>query len=893
MILLILIILLSIISISLSIYYITNSSSGKSPPQPAPLGPPSPTPPKTQMYKCNIDNTCSQDDSGTYSYETSCLENCKRYDCDSGKCVKSGDTGQYDNEVNCNKSCTSPPGPPPGPPKTQMYKCNIDNTCSQDDSGTYSYETSCSENCKRYDCDSGKCVKSGDTGHYDNEVNCNKSCTSPPGPPPGPPGSCPHTYITEIQCPPRTPSSSGSSWPPKGLLPTCEVIDDSGKDYTDYKQVPCINKAATGGADSTSSAPASNLWEQCFQKSNPPTVAECPIGTVCAAGSDPNNPGRSEWAQCIPHCDEANSVITSCCNLESGCKNCISMPAGGNCEHTNTTFNKNTKWLKAKIDKICTYPGSNGKNFYYDGGSACNETLCTSYGGVWKSVTDPGVKFNSNVFVTKDDLSNNFTATTQKLNDKTVYNLDKEFDVPKDKCKSITSVIDKNKNIYTLVSIKPSKWSCSSFSEWDSCSENACISNCENNFPTYNCAELCKPVNLQDPNLKVQASTTDFGFGAATSCMCNGADIMKQLTNYNGSNEPYSTGEKEYWVGVATPSWIQSPFDTDKISGIAGGGSTIANDYGDQYTSNCSIGNGGCGTCWKLTNNADSRQVINAVVIDTCEDKNAYGNNYNWCVAQRPDVMNWKPNPDATYAGNWPPFYAELPITTTNTLNGDNRMEWKSDSDACFDDKGNFICKNMDFHPVHFDVATQNVPAGLVKRIGIWPESTNPRVTAERIQCPKKLKEEILNKHCGSNAGSTATPKQYCPGVSDKMCTSDKNVNVGLWPDGNCSPSPGPPGPPPPPGPPGPPSPPAVYCWYNNCIQNNCANVNSPKDYCSMCEQQQQLGLGGQSTIDFSQASKWEDVKWVDNDPQNPYIYSGLEDWTKHSKTHQAICGYK
>ena len=181
------------------------------------------------------------------------------------------------------------------------------------------------------------------------------------------------------------------------------------------------------------------------------------------------------------------------------------------------------------------------------------------------------------------------------------------------------------------------------FKDWNDCSNSTCIDNCNKytdnlkslNVDTsvYDCNDLCKSVNLNDSNLEVSASTTDFGFGAATSCMCNGQKLMKELSGESGngafksngkSNGKYNSDAEGYWVGVSNTIMDSIPFNTNVPAGTALGGPTIASRYGQKYTSNCSSGNGGCGTCWKLTNKENTDQSINAVVIDTCEDANAY-----------------------------------------------------------------------------------------------------------------------------------------------------------------------------------------------------------------------------------------------------------------------------
>ena len=707
---------------------------------------------------------------------------------------------------------------------------------------------------------------------------------SPPAPTP-PSGSCPHTYSSSGKCP--TLSQSNVDFPPpiNQKLPKCELVGKLGTTAS-YKKLPCINTEESGGAN-TSGSESENLYKACFKYDNSSDkVKSCPIGSHCVAKENNNQPGYSSYSQCLPYCETA--VISSCCNLKDGCSNCVEMPSGGNCNNIGE-FVPGSKWLKSKLTNVCSFKAKKTGLYYYDGGNGCNKLICEQNKGTWQSVNN--VNFNKNIYVNKtDDLSSLFELTDppEKINGQDIYTIkDKIKIIPGKKkydCNYINSIIDKNNNIYTLVSSKPKYWYCPSFSKWDDCSYNACVSNCENNTIYSNCNELCKSVNLTDPNLEVPASTTDFGFGAATSCMCDGSDVMNSLTNYNGTGKPYKIDGNEdgsgYWVGVATPSWIQSPFNVNTYSGLATGQSTIASEYGQKYTSNCSIGNGGCGTCWELTRTDGPKQKINAVVIDTCEDKNAYGNNYNWCVAQRPDVKNFIPNPNATYAGNWPTFFSELPLTSTNTKNQDGNMIWKAENDNCTDKDGNFICKNMDFHPVHFDVATQQVPSELVQQIGIWPESTNPKVTARRIKCPDKLKQDILTKHCGSNAKSKAKPSEYCKGHGKKMCYSSTNPD-GLWPESDCQAPP-----PPPPGPPPGPTPSkktGKTCYYNNCIdKKNCQKIYSqPEDYCKACSQTQ-YGPNHGPHPEFTGVKSWDNVDWTP--------YSNINEWYKSKKNFGVYC---
>lgn len=590
---------------------------------------------------------------------------------------------------------------------------------------------------------------------------------------PPPPSGCSTDITSKGACPTIKPSGT-PGWPPNPTdkLPNCS---DSHGTY------PCYNEVKT-----TDTCDKDNLYLKCGPIKDADHKNCCPTGSRCVMKTE-------YYGQCRPICDQ--SISNTCCTSSNGCNSCEDIPIGGIGKAN--IFNKGTLWNKTKFsDKACCYKGGDGK-FYYDNGASCNQLVCGQSNGQWMDSNT--CNFNKNI------QKLNFSLDSYFIPKGTYYELNKTLELDKSVDSNFVSqLIDSNSNQYVLVSAKPQNWFCLNFKDWESdkdCSNNACITNCnkykdylksnkvDNVDELYDCNELCKPINLKDPKLKVSASTTDFGFGSATSCMCNGSEIMKELSGEK-TGTPFeskgtSNGEgKGYWVGVATPSWIQSPFNTNKPSGTAEGSSTIASRFGQEYTSNCSSGNGGCGTCWKLTREDNPSQSINAVVIDTCEDTNAYGNNYNWCVAQRPDVKDWVPNPSSAYSGNWPPFFKQLPLASTagsvtqsNESNG--KIEWKADE--CFDSDGNFICKNMDFHPVHFDVATQQVPAKFVQKMGIWPESTNPKVKAERIQCPNDLKEKVITKHCGKNAGSHATPDEYCPGHDGTTFWSPSNPD-GWWP---------------------------------------------------------------------------------------------------------------
>ena len=91
----------------------------------------------------------------------------------------------------------------------------------------------------------------------------------------------------------------------------------------------------------------------------------------------------------------------------------------------------------------------------------------------------------------------------------------------------------------------------------------------------------------KDDKSTILSSTTNFGFGADTACVCNGDKLSERLAKLG-------------WVGTATPDWMLTPFLQRGNHATANGKATPEDSLGKPYYSNCAVGKGGCGKCWKL-----------------------------------------------------------------------------------------------------------------------------------------------------------------------------------------------------------------------------------------------------------------------------------------------------
>ena len=323
------------------------------------------------------------------------------------------------------------------------------------------------------------------------------------------------------------------------------------------------------------------------------------------------------------------------------------------------------------------------------------------------------------------------------------------------------------------------------------------------NNPGYNLAEFTPKQWKDDP---IKASTTNFGFGGNTSCACNGHNLESELANIG-------------YVGVATPNWLQHTYNTTTTA-KATGKSTPKDMQGTDYVSNCSVGSGGCGKCFELTvtdeiditgqqnkvqlttGDSAKNQKIKTVVLDTCEDRNAYGNNFQWCIAANGLDKGINTNNATSEVGQ--DWAKNLRFGTFTTDNDSGVSTWNYPSD-CIDSEGNWICTNLANAPLHFDFGIQNFlgekqkdgtfPPDVQKALNNinpnidWNTWNNPVVTARPIECDNEVLS-TLQGQCGANASfKDGKPNQetclyYCPPFSDPK--GGKHELADWW--GGCDP---------------------------------------------------------------------------------------------------------
>ena len=332
-----------------------------------------------------------------------------------------------------------------------------------------------------------------------------------------------------------------------------------------------------------------------------------------------------------------------------------------------------------------------------------------------------------------------------------------------------------------------------------------------NSFPNY--GKSPKPIKNKgfklseftpdkwDKDKKILASTTNFSFGGDTSCACNGNELTEKLAEIG-------------YIGVATPDWLQTPFNTQQ-TGNAAGGEVPSMLIGTKYVSNCSSGPSGCGKCFELTvkdreipplynvkkpdgtTNSQQNPVklkkgteekIKVVNLDTCEDRNAYGPNWQWCNAAK-DI---KPTDTFNFSGNVPPkeWGEKLRFGRFFTDSNLENSIWVPPSD-CIDTDGNWVCTNLAGAPIHFDFGVAGLlksdPNNLLNTINPnidWSTWNNPIVHARPIECDSKV-NDILKSKCGANASNPPniqTCMYYCKPFNKKP--GDKNEIPNWW--GGC-----------------------------------------------------------------------------------------------------------
>lgn len=273
------------------------------------------------------------------------------------------------------------------------------------------------------------------------------------------------------------------------------------------------------------------------------------------------------------------------------------------------------------------------------------------------------------------------------------------------------------------------------------------------------------PINPGQFN-NLESSTTRFSFGASTACVCNGQQVSTDLSTLGNGN-------KDGWVGVATPDWLLTPF-LDRKGASANGNDTPTSQMGTTYYSNCGTGAGGCGTCWKLTTLSepningsvpDKVYTANVVVVDACEDRNAYGNNWQWCVAAKGVSKGGINTQGYSGHGEGQPWIDKIREGVWD-LNSDPKFAKWTNPD-CYDSNGIWTCTNLAGKPLHFDLAINGPkPQGFE-----WP--MNPIVKAEQITCPQEVLT-VLKNNCGGNADKSENLPEHC-----FWCPQDPQANQG------------------------------------------------------------------------------------------------------------------
>ena len=270
------------------------------------------------------------------------------------------------------------------------------------------------------------------------------------------------------------------------------------------------------------------------------------------------------------------------------------------------------------------------------------------------------------------------------------------------------------------------------------------------------------------PEIKTQfngleASTTAFHFGGTTSCGCSNDIANSLVSKTNGK-----------WVAAAAPDWLVAPFlsfGSDPVPADDPNHPRIPDGAGSEFYSNCGAGVGGCGTCWSLTttgetniyaddpNQVPAGKTANVVIVDTCEDRNAYGNNTQWCIAAasvpekgyRTDKQQDNPN-----YSRWKNL-----LKLGSFSLGEDAVHWMPDKDCIKDGKWN--CTNLAGKPVHIDIALQSLdqPNYKMWTKNRWEADRNPIVKIKRVSCPPEV-TDIVRNNCGGNVLGRNKCNYYC-----------------------------------------------------------------------------------------------------------------------------------
>ena len=492
-----------------------------------------------------------------------------------------------------------------------------------------------------------------------------------------------------------------------------------------------------------------------------------------------------------------------CCTIEKGCKDCKDCPKDGCVK--NGKFSSGVIWKRTVFDHNdimgCCF-GDGGQ--FYGGPYNCTKNMCLDRGGQWKELTFNNTLFNngllnsfnkfgddkpcsapaSTIILEDSKEQDNFQKNLESVGEEN-YSLINDWSPVKysDDLNNVNTIIVKdNENNgykYTRISIVPPGFGCRDFPKWtDTNNEklyNQCVSNCKNQTipgqsafidpdknSLHSCEKRCLPYDLNNIDKEpIPASSTNFAFGGITACFCNGPNVTSSLIELQ---PPY--------IGIAAPSWLGTPFSTNQPGQPITGADSIATRYGDGFTTNCAAGVGGCGKCFEITidhspGSSIKGEIVYGVVLDSCEDSNVYGNNWNWCTSQRADTPeNIYSDPsnmyNVNYEGHYPKFFKNIPVANTTSLSEDKRMNWSSPS--CFNEKGEFVCKNMNYYPLHIDAAIQSLNTDQLDKIPL--KKDNPKVSVKQIECPVEV-TKILKNNCGqdpSGAPESETLDRYCPG---------------------------------------------------------------------------------------------------------------------------------